>query len=210
MFGKTKAQDAYQLMAMDSLLNNKITLLKGAAGTGKSLLALTYLFDRLDRGKISKIVIFCNTVATQGSAKLGFYPGSKDQKLLDSQIGNFLASKLGDKIVAESLINKGQIILLPMSDLRGYDTTGMNAGIYITQAQNMSVDLIKLALQRVGQDSILILDGDSEAQVDLNIYAGFNNGLKRVSQVFRGEKVYGEVTLKNIYRSEIARIAQRL
>lgn len=97
-----------------------------------------------------------------------------------------------------------------MSDIRGFDTSGMKAGIYITQAQNMDIELIRLALQRVGEDSICILDGDSDAQVDLNLYAGNNNGMKRVSEVFRGENIYGEVCLPNIYRSRIAQIAQRL
>ena len=208
MLGKIKAKDVYQRIAMDSLLNNKITAIRGSAGTGKSLLSLGYLFDRLEKNKIDKIIIFCNTVATQGSAKLGYYPGQRDQKLLDSQIGNFLLSKLGGKIAIQQLIDQNRLLLLPMSDIRGFDTTGMKAGIYITQAQNMNIDLMKLAIQRVGEDSILILDGDSKAQVDLDLYAGNNNGLKRVSQVFRGEDVYGQSTLVKIYRSKIAAIAE--
>ena len=138
------------------------------------------------------------------------YPGSRDQKLLDSRIGNFLVSKLGDKIAVQQLIDKNQLVLLPMSDIRGFDTSGMHAGIYITQAQNMSIDLMKLALQRVGQDSIVILDGDTEAQVDLGIYSGNNNGLRRVSEVFKGTDIYGESTLINIYRSKVANIAQQM
>lgn len=208
--GKTKAKDAYQKLAIDSLLTNKITVLRGKAGTGKSLLALSFLFEKLEKGTIDKIIVFCNTIATEGSAKLGYYPGSRDEKLLDSQIGNFLGSKLGDKIVVEMLINENKLILLPMSDIRGFDTTGMHAGIYITEAQNMNIDLMKLALQRVGQDSIMILDGDDTTQVDLGVYAGNNNGLRRVSQIFRGEDIYGEVTLKNIYRSKIADIAEKM
>ena len=61
-------------------------------------------------------------------------PGDKNMKLLDSQIGNFLTSKLGSKIELERLLESEQIILLPMADIRGYDTTGMRAGIYITEA----------------------------------------------------------------------------
>ena len=102
-------------------------------------------------------------MATKNSARLGFYPGSRDEKLLDSQIGNFLSSKLGSKIVVEQLIKEGTLILLPMSDVRGYDTSGMNAGIYITEAQNMDISLMKLALQRIGEDSLVIIDGDCEA-----------------------------------------------
>jgi predicted ribonuclease YlaK len=71
-------------MVADSLINNKITTIKGPAGAGKSHLALGFLFYLLDNHKIDKIVIFCNTVATRNSARLGFYPGTKNEKLLDS------------------------------------------------------------------------------------------------------------------------------
>ena len=210
MLGEIKPIDYYQRLAMDSLKNNTLTMLRGAAGTGKSYLGLGYLFDRLDNGIIDKIIIFCNTVATAGSAKLGYYPGSRTEKLLDSQIGNFLVSKLGDRIAVERLIAEGQLVLLPLSDIRGYDTTGMRAGVYITEAQNLDINLIKLALQRIGDDSICVLDGDSDTQVDLGIYAGACNGLRRVSQVFKGQPFYGEVTLPICHRSTIASIAEKL
>lgn len=212
MFGKImpKGNDHYQQIAMDSLATNQITMLRGRAGTGKSLLSFGYMFNLLEQGKIEKIIIFCNTVATKGSAKLGYYPGSRTEKLLDSQIGNFLISKFGDRIEVERLIEDGQLILLPMSDIRGYDTTGMRAAVYITEAQNLDRELMKLALQRIGEDCICILDGDSDAQVDLNMYAGCNNGMRRVSKVYRGTSFYGEVELQNIYRSRIAEMADKL
>lgn len=210
MFGKVKPKDDYQYIAMNSLLNNQITVLRGPAGTGKSYLALGYLFKLLEDGDIDKIIIFCNTVATIGSAKLGYYPGSRDTKLLDSQIGNFLSSKLGDKIEVERLVEDNKIVLVPLSDIRGYDTSGHKAGVYITEAQNLNIDLMKLALQRIGEDCICILDGDDETQVDLPLYTGKNNGLRRVSEIFRGEDMYGEVTLVNIYRSRIAQLAEKM
>ena len=212
MFGKItpKDGDAYQQLALDSLYSNKITMIRGAAGTGKSYLSFGFMFDMLEQGMIDKIIVFCNTVATKGSAKLGYYPGSRDEKLLDSQIGNLLVSKIGDRIMVEKLIADGTIVLLPMSDIRGYDTTGMNAAIYISEAQNLDIELMRLALQRVGDDSICILDGDSNAQVDSSLYAGSNNGMRRVSEIFKGSDIYGEVTLQKIHRSKIAELAQKL
>jgi predicted ribonuclease YlaK len=202
--------DTYQMLAADCLANNQITMLKGPAGSGKTFLALSYLLNRLDRNKIDKIIVFCNTVATKGSAKLGYLPGSRDEKLLDSQIGNLLSSKLGDRTEVERMIEDGKLLLLPMSDIRGYDTSGMSAGIYISEAQNMDINLMKLALQRIGEDSICIIDGDPLTQVDDDSFAGINNGMRRASQVFRGTEVYGEVELKTIHRSRIASIAQNM
>lgn len=69
---------------------------------------------------------------------------------------------------------------------------------------------MKLALQRIGEDSIVIIDGDCEAQVDDKAFSGKNNGMLRLSEVFRGTDLYGEVELKNIHRSRIAAIAENL
>lgn len=205
---KTKPKDEYQDLVMDSLRTNQITLIRGKAGSGKSYLAMAALFDKLQHREIEKIIIFTNTVAVEGAARLGFYPGSKDEKLLDSQIGNFLVSKIGDRGTVIDLIEAGTIVLLPLADIRGFDTTGLKAGIYITEAQNMNIDLMKLALQRIGEDSYCIIEGDDFAQVDLAIYGGNNNGMRRLSQVFRGQDFYGEVRLVYIHRSKIARIAE--
>lgn len=103
-----------------------------------------------------------------------------------------------------------KLILLPFSDIRGYDTSGMKAGVYISEAQNLDRTLMKLALQRVGEDCICIIDGDEQTQVDDIHFSGHNNGMRRVSQIFRGEDIYGEIRLKNIYRSKIANIAEKI
>ena len=211
-FGTVKPMkgDVYQSLAFDSLSNNKITMIKGPAGTGKTFISLGFLLYKLERNRIDKIIIFCNTVATKNSAKLGFYPGTRDEKLLDSQIGNMLISKLGGRIAVEQMINEEKLVLLPLSDIRGYDTSGMRAGIYISEAQNLDIELMKLTLQRIGSNSICIIDGDCKAQVDDVHFAGSSNGMKRASQVYRGEDIYGEISLKNIHRSDIAKIAEKM
>lgn len=211
-FGNVKPfkNDPYQALAVDSFLNNKITMIKGPAGSGKTFLSLAYLLNALERNKIDKIIVFCNTVATKNSAKLGFYPGTRDEKLLDSQIGNLLSSKLGDKMMVEKLIDENRLVLLPLSDIRGYDTTGMRAGIYISEAQNMDIGLMKLSLQRIGEDSICIIDGDLKTQVDDINFSGLNNGMRRASEILRNNDIYGEVELKQIHRSKIAELAEQM
>ena len=211
-FGDVKPMkgDLYQSLVADSFSNNKITLVKGPAGSGKTYLSLGFLMHKLERNKIDRIIVFCNTVATKNSAKLGFYPGTRDEKLLDSQIGNLLISKFGGRVAVEQMILEEKLVLLPLSDIRGYDTSGMKAGIYISEAQNMDVELMKLTLQRIGEDSICIIDGDCKTQVDDIHFAGSNNGMRRASQVYRGEDVYGEVTLRNIHRSRVAMIAEKM
>ena len=67
--------DVYQSFVADSFTNNKITLVKGPAGSGKTFLSLAYLIHKLEKNKIDRIIIFCNTVATKDSAKLGLIMG---------------------------------------------------------------------------------------------------------------------------------------
>ena len=210
MLGKLKAKDFYQQCTLDSFYNNTITVVKGKAGSGKSHLAMNFLFSQMEKGKIDKIIMFVNPVATRGAVKLGYYKGTKDEKLLDSTVGAFLQGKLADNMNVATLIGMGKLILLPMSDVRGFDTTGMNAGIYITEAQNMSVDLMKLALQRIGDDCVCIVDGDADTQVDDKMYEGSNSGIRRLSEVFRNRDFYGEVELNTCYRSQIAKIAEEM
>jgi predicted ribonuclease YlaK len=97
-----------------------------------------------------------------------------------------------------------------MSDIRGYDTSGMRAGVYITEAQNLDISLMKLAIQRIGEDSVCIIDGDQKTQVDDLAFEGSNNGMRRLSKVFRGSALYGEVELKKIHRSQLANLAEKM
>lgn len=122
-----------------------MTIFRGPAGSAKSYLALTYLFSLLEKQEINRLYIFCNPVATLDSAKLGFYPGDRNSKLLDSQIGNFLVSKFGDYTYVESLVNSGRIMLIPCADLRGVSIPE-GSGVYITEAQNSTKALMKLML----------------------------------------------------------------
>jgi predicted ribonuclease YlaK len=214
-FGKFAPRDVYQRCALDSLKSNALTMIKGKAGSGKSLIALNFAMREIEQGNYHRLICFVNPMAVRNSAKLGYYPGTRDEKIMDSAIGSMLLSKFGDRMILDELI-KGKdkeppkLILLPFSDLRGFDTTGMKAIIYIIEAQNLSTDLMKLALQRAGEDSKLIIDGDFEAQVDHVSYEGANNGMARLSEVFRGEPFYGEIELPIIYRSKIARKADEM
>ena len=185
-------------------------MVKGKAGSGKSLLSLSYAIFMIEKGTYDKLIIFVNNLPTRNAVKIGFLPGSKDEKLLDSQIGHMLGCKFGDKSAIEQMIHQNKLLLLPFSDIRGFDTTNSKAIVYITEAQNLDISLIKLAIQRISEDCQLIIDGDYNSQVDLQAFEGNNNGMRRVSEVFRGQSFYGEVELPIIYRSKMAEWAENL
>ena len=201
--------DIYQTMVLDSFYNNEITMVCGKPGSGKSLLALSFLFSLLEDEEIDRIVVFCNPVVAKNAAKLGFYPGTVEEKLLSSQVGGILSSKLGSQIEVERLLDEEKLILIPAGDIRGYETPE-NSGVYIMESQNLTKDLMRLFLQRVGKNCKIIIDGDYAEQVDMDVYAGENNGMIAASKVFRGEDLFGQVELQKIHRNRIGEIADKI
>ena len=207
-FGKIKPRDIYQRLALDSFKNNAMTYVSGPPGSGKTMLALAYLFQELEKGRIDRIVVFCNPVPARNSAKLGLYPGTKDEKLLQTQVGYVLSSKLGGLEPVQRLIDDGNLILVPAVDARGFQTPP-HSGVYILECQNTNIDILQMLLQRIDDTSIVICDGDHLGQIDLVEYNS-RNGAERMSRVFRGDKCYGQVQLKTIFRSHIANLAEKM
>lgn len=207
-FGKIKPRDIYQRLALDSFKNNAMTYVSGPPGSGKTMLALGYLFQELEKGHIDRIVVFCNPVPARNSAKLGLYPGTKDEKLLQTQVGYVLSSKLGGMEQVQRLIDDGVLVLVPAVDARGFQTPP-NSGVYILECQNTNIDILQMLLQRIDDTSIVICDGDHLGQIDLIEYNS-RNGAERMSRIFRGDSCYGQVQLKTIFRSHIANLAEKM
>lgn len=207
--GVFKSYDAYQTCAIDAVSENKFTMLRGHAGTAKTQVAISYAMQELQSGNhYNKIIVFSNALPTKDSFYHGLVKGDLQTKLLDSSIGNILTSKMGSKSAVEAMLLTEELMVLPASDIRGFDSSGMKAIIVLTEAQNWSRELMKLGIQRVGDDCKLIVEGDNSTQLDDDRYKGSNNGMNIASQVFRGEPYYGEVELQNIYRSDIAERAE--
>ena len=120
-------------------------MLCGKPGSGKTYLAFGYLFHALERNEIDRIIIFCNPVVAKDAARLGFYPGTRYEKLMGSQVGAVLSSKLGDEQAVEMLVNSGKLILMPAGDARGYEVP-QNSGVYIMESQNLTCDLLRMLL----------------------------------------------------------------
>jgi predicted ribonuclease YlaK len=204
-----KPKDCYQRCAMDALLSSNFVILRGKPGSGKTLASLSYIFHALDGHEYNKIYMIVNPVATRDSARLGFLPGDKNDKILDSSIGSLLAAKLGDRIGVDYLIDSHKLELLPASDIRGVSIP-KDAICFVTEGQNLTKDLMKLIIQRCEEGCKLIIEGDNEAQVDMEIYDGKNNGLRRAVEVFKGEDFFSTVTLEEIYRSRAAKVAEQM
>lgn len=206
--GEFKARDLYQACAIDAVINHQIVLYRGKAGTAKTQIGMAYAFQQLQAGKYSKLIIFSNALPTHSAFYHGLVKGDLKTKLLDSSIGNILASKLGSKDQVEALLLTEELMVLPASDIRGFDSTGMNAILYITEGQNWSRELMKLGVQRLGDDCMMIIEGDNNTQLDNRAFGGMNNGMRVLSKVFRNMPYYAELELQKIYRSPIAERAE--
>lgn len=201
--------DEYQVCAFDSLVQDNFTIITGAAGSGKTLLSLTYGLREIQSGKRNKFIIFANPVKTRGAEELGYYPGDRTEKLMSNSVGAILKSKLGGLDPIYQLISENRLEILPISDIRGFEV-GPDDIMYITEAQNLNVDLIKLAIQRCAEGAKIILEGDPTTQVDHWSFEGDGNGLIRTIEVFEGFEGFSHVNLPNIYRSKIADRAEML
>ncbi|MCR4362174.1 PhoH family protein [Bacillus subtilis] len=207
-FGSFKPRDEQQIMAIDSILNNQLTSVRGRAGSGKSLIALNTAWHLVEKEGY-KLFIFVNPTPLRDSQEMGFYKGDRLEKLMQSAVGTMLKSKFGDEAEILIQIQNGNLEILPFVDLRGFDTGDSKAIVWILESQNLTSDLMKLGLQRIGDNTKVIVDGDYHAQVDKDAYAS-DNGMKRMSEVFRGSELYGEVELQTIHRSKIAELADRM
>lgn len=207
--GTITPKDEYQQCAINSLLEDDFTVITGKAGSGKTLLSLTYALRQIQSEARNKLIIFANPVKTRGADELGFYKGDRTDKLLQNSIGAMLSSKLGGLDILETLIAEGKVEILPISDIRGYEAGPKNI-MYITEAQNLSTDLMKLAIQRCAEGTKIILEGDPYTQVDHYSFEGANNGLSRVIEIFNGYYGFAHINLPIIYRSRIANKAEEM
>ena len=204
-FGKFETKDKYQVMALDSIEHNQLTMIRGKAGSGKSLIALNTAW-RLVEEKGYKLVIFFNPAPSKDAIEIGFLPGTSHEKALGSSLGSMLKSKFGNEEEVYHQITKGNIEIFPFVELRGWDSGDFPTVVWVSESQNLTAELLKLGLQRIAENTKVIIDGDFHQQVDKEVYA-HDNGMKKASEVFRGSDLYGEVELQNIYRSRLADIA---
>jgi len=209
MFGNLKPKDIFQELCIDSLHNNQFTAITGKPGSGKSLCSLMYIMWALQYQKYDTCVVMYNPTKVRGAVDMGFYSGDSVQKGMQNFIGNMLITKFGDKGIVDNLITQDKIRLIPMADSRGMEITD-NQILYITEAQNTTPDLMKLALSRCSKDAKIIIEGDPYQQVDKVEYVGKNNGLLKAIEVFKNEDMFGCIHLPNVWRSRMADISDKM
>ena len=182
--------------AKQVILDNPITVLTGAAGSGKTLLACQVALDQLFTREVEKIII-TRPLVTQES--MGFLPGDIAEKMdpwLQPIYQNFYALYGKEKVDKE--MAEGNIQILPMGYIRGI--TFVNTFVVADEVQNLNHSQMESLLGRLGKGSKMVLCGDV-SQIDLRDKKQSGLAfLRRVEEEVKGFKV---VTLKKNHRHEI-------
>ena len=186
-----------QKEAKKQILYNTVTVLKGKAGSGKSLLAAQVALDLLFTKEIEKVLIPRPTVVA--GQDIGYLPGGIDEKLAPFTAPVYEnMHRLYDKVKIEKLIEEGKIEIVPVSFMRGRNFT--DCLVVVDESQNLTDVQTELILTRICKGSKVIFCGDS-AQIDLRNKkdSGFDFMIKHMIDV----PSFNVVTLETNHRHEI-------
>lgn len=151
----------------------------GPAGTGKTWLAVARAVEILERGQVGKLVLI--RPAVEAGERLGFLPGDFSQKIDPylRPVYDALYEMVGfDRV--NRLIERGVIEVAPLAYMRGRSLNG--AFIILDEAQNTTVEQMKMFLTRIGFGSKAVVTGDI-TQVDLP--RGAESGLRNALSVLK-------------------------
>jgi len=185
-----------QKQAKALIIENPVVVLKGMAGSGKTLVAVQAALDMLFSREVEKIIITRPTVAKE---ELGFLPGDLKEKMdpwLAPIYHNLYMLYGKDKVDKE--MEYGNIEIVPFAFMRG--RTFVNSFVIVDEAQNVTQDQMETVLGRLGKNSKMVICGDI-MQIDLRTKkdSGFSF-LTRIEEQVKGFKVF---TLKANHRHEI-------
>jgi phosphate starvation-inducible protein PhoH and related proteins len=162
-FGMIKGRGVNQQDYLRKITSHDINFGVGPAGTGKTYLAVACAVEALLHEKVRKIVLV--RPAVEAGEKLGFLPGDMAQKVDPylRPLYDALYEMLGFERV-EKMIEKGMIEVAPLAFMRG--RTLNDSFIILDEAQNTTLEQIKMFLTRVGFGSTAVITGDI-TQIDL-------------------------------------------
>lgn len=178
-FGMIKGRGINQQDYLRKIIAHDINFGVGPAGTGKTYLAVACAVDALLHEKVRKIILV--RPAVEAGEKLGFLPGDMAQKVDPylRPLYDALYEMLGFERV-EKMLEKGQIEVAPLAFMRG--RTLNDSFIILDEAQNTTLEQIKMFLTRVGFGSTAVITGDV-TQIDLP--SEKLSGLRHVLEVLK-------------------------
>lgn len=189
---KTLGQKEY----IKSIRENSVTVGVGPAGTGKTYLAVAMAVTSLKNKQVSRIVI--TRPAVEAGEKLGFLPGDLQNKVDPylRPLHDALFDMLGTETY-QRYVEKNVIEVAPLAYMRG--RTLDDSFIILDEAQNTTVEQMKMFLTRMGFRSKIVVTGDI-TQIDLP--ADKKSGLKDAISILQG---IDDIKICNLTHKDVVR-----
>jgi phosphate starvation-inducible PhoH-like protein len=183
-------QEEYLDMLMDP--QKVIVFAVGPAGTGKTLLSMMAGVRALKEGVVKKLILTRPAVGVDGEDH-GFLPGDLNAKMAPWTLPLMdVLNNCYDQIQIEKMLTEKTIELAPLSFMRGRNFS--NSWIVFDEAQNSTVNQMKMLLTRISSNSKAIITGDL-GQVDRQFAKV--NGLKDIlTRLPENDKMIGNVTFE--------------
>jgi phosphate starvation-inducible PhoH-like protein len=177
--GTIRGRGANQAKYLHAIATHDINFGIGPAGTGKTFLAVASAVEALNEARVQRLVLV--RPAVEAGEKLGFLPGDLTQKVDPylRPLYDALYEMLGvEKVV--KLLEKNVIEIAPLAYMRG--RTLNDAFVILDEAQNTTIEQMKMFLTRIGYGSTAVVTGDM-TQIDLPRHQ--KSGLKDALEVLR-------------------------
>jgi len=160
--GSFTPKNPSQAALSETIDNSILTFAIGSAGTGKTYVAVAKAVEALKAGKVKKILLA--RPAQAAGEDLGYLKGDANEKLAPYMrpLYDELEKTFGRNY--QNMLTNGTIEIVPVGFMRGRTFT--DSFIILDEAQNTSVEQIKMALTRIGERSKMVVTGD-EDQIDL-------------------------------------------
>lgn len=179
--GIIKGRSPQQRLYLKAIQLNDLSFGIGPAGTGKTFLAVASAVQALEQDRVRRLVLV--RPAVEAGEKLGFLPGDMAQKIDPylRPLYDALYEMLGFEKVAR-LTERSVIEVAPLAFMRG--RTLNDSFVILDEAQNTTMEQMKMFLTRIGFGSVAVVTGDI-TQIDLpkNIRSGLQNAMHVLSGV---------------------------
>lgn len=190
-----------QIQYVSSIRDRDLTFGVGPAGTGKTYLAVACAVEALEQEEVRRLILV--RPAVEAGERLGFLPGDLTQKIDPylRPIYDALYEMLGFDRVAK-LIDRNVIEVAPLAFMRG--RTLNNSFIILDEAQNTTIEQMKMFLTRFGYGSKVVVTGDM-TQIDLPKHTF--SGLKHALTILQGMESIGSVSLhsRDVFRHPLVK-----